>query len=233
MIIKKIDKILSFISNRKSWHMEIAIFTFMLIQFTSFPSYSTDYEDWQYLFDKSEGIFENIEGHHPASHAAKTNVRITVPIIIKIFHLSPLGLIMIKNLTGFVFVFLIIQIFLLLTNNKKLTILLTLSSAFVGFGKISTADPRAIFDGLSLTLVLFSFLTKNQFLSALSIMAAFFNDERSIICALFFVLLVTTFFANLLLFKILNMSFLTFLNESAFFKISEPTENEKFLGFVL
>ena len=46
------------------------------------------------------------------SHKAKINVRITVPIIIKIFNLSPLGLILLKNITGIIFTFLILKLFL-------------------------------------------------------------------------------------------------------------------------
>ena len=72
------------------------------------------------------------------------------------------GLIILKILTGLIFIYLILKLFLLIVEDKYLSVLLTLSCTFIGFGKISTADPGQMFDGLSLTLVLGSFLLKNS-----------------------------------------------------------------------
>ena len=72
--------------------------------------------------------------------------------------------------------------------SKYLSILLTLSCVFVGFGKISTIDPSQNFDGLSLMLVLCSFMSNNPFLIIISLITGFFNDERTIISAFLFTL---------------------------------------------
>lgn len=188
MIIKKVDKFLKLISQSSFWDIKTTILTFLLIQFVSFPSYRLDYENWGDQYEKSVNIFSNIEYGSGLSHKAKMNVRITVPIIIKILGLSPLGLILFKNLTGIIFIFLILKLFFLIVEDKYLSILLTFSCAFVGFGKASTIDPSQIFDGLSLTLVLLSFLLRNSYLSGICLLFGFFNDERTIITALLFTL---------------------------------------------
>ena len=188
MIIKKVDKFLNVISQSSYWDIKTTIITFLLIQLVSFPSYDLDYKNWSDQYEKSLSIFSNLEYASGYSHKAKINVRITVPIIIKLFGLSPMGLILFKNITGIIFIFLILKLFFLIVKEKNLSILLTLSCAFIGFGKASTIDPSQIFDGLSLTLVLFSFLFRNPYISVLCLLFGFFNDERTIIAAFLFTL---------------------------------------------
>ena len=84
MIIKKVDKFLKLISQSSFWDIKTTILTFLLIQFVSFPSYRLDYENWGDQYEKSVNIFSNIEYGSGLSHKAKMNLRITVPIIIKI-----------------------------------------------------------------------------------------------------------------------------------------------------
>ncbi len=197
MIIKKIDKTLIKIAKSQFWQIKIALISFILIQLVSFPSYNLDYSYWSDQYEKSLNIFSNIDYGSGLSHKAKMNVRITIPIIIKILDLSPFGLIILKNITGLIFIFLILKLFLLIVEDKYLSILLTLSCTFTGFGKASTVDPSQIFDGLSLMLVLGSFLLKNPFLVMISLIAGFFNDERTIISAFLFTLYYFQFNKNL------------------------------------
>ena len=188
MIIKRIDTLINTISQSPYWEIKITIILFLLIQLVSFPSYNLEYDNWSDQYEKSSNIFSNIDRASGLSHKAKINVRITVPIIIKILNLSPFGLIILKNITGIIFIFLILKTFLIIIHDKYLSILLTISCAFVGFGKASTIDPSQIFDGLSLMLVLCSFLLKNPFLIIICLLAGFFNDERTIISAFLFTL---------------------------------------------
>ena len=188
MITKKVDKFLNKVSESSFWDIKTTIITFLLIQLVSFPSYSLEYKNWSGQYEKSLNIFSNIEYGSGLSHKAKMNVRITVPIIIKLLRLSPMELILFKNIIGIIFIYLILKLFFLIVKDKNLSILLTLSCAFIGFGKASTIDPSQIFDGLSLTLVLFSFLLRNPYISAFCLLCGFFNDERTIIAAFLFTL---------------------------------------------
>ena len=197
MIIKRINTLINTISQSPNWKIKITIISFFLIQLVSFPSYSLEYDNWSAQYEKSLNIFSNIDHGSGLSHKAKMNVRITIPIIIKILDLSPFGLIILKNITGLIFIFLILKLFLLIVEDKYLSILLTLSCTFIGFGKASTVDPSQIFDGLSLMLVLGSFLLKNPFLVMISLIAGFFNDERTIISAFLFTLYYFQFNKNL------------------------------------
>ncbi len=197
MITKRINSLINTISQSPYWEIKITIISFFLIQLVSFPSYSLEYDNWSDQYEKSLNIFSNIDHGSGLSHKAKMNVRITIPIIIKILDLSPIGLIILKNLTGLIFIYLVLKLFILIVEDKYLSVLLTLSCTFVGFGKISTADPGQMFDGLSLTLVLGSFLLKNSFLVMISLIAGFFNDERTIISAFLFTLYHFRFNKNL------------------------------------
>ncbi len=188
MIIKKIDKLINTISQTPYWEIKITAITFLLIQLVSFPSYNLEYSNWSDQYEKSSNIFSNIDRGSGYSHKAKLNVRITIPIIIKILDLSPFELILLKNITGIIFIFLILKTFLRIIKDKYLSILLTISCSFVGFGKASTLDPSQTFDGLSLMLVLCSFHMKNPFLIIFCLLAGFFNDERTIISAFLFTL---------------------------------------------
>ena len=188
MITEKVDNFLNAISQSSYWDIKTTIITFFLIQLVSFPTYSLDYKNWSDQYEKSLNIFSNIDYGSGISHKAKINVRITVPIFIKLLGLSPLGLILFKNITGLIFIYLILKLFFLIVKEKNLSILLSLSCAFVGFGKASTIDPSQIFDGLSLTLVLLSFLLRNPYISSFCLLCGFFNDERTIITAFLFTL---------------------------------------------
>tara|TARA_B100000427_G_scaffold327556_1_gene338575 strand:- start:688 stop:1800 length:1113 start_codon:yes stop_codon:yes gene_type:complete len=188
MITKKINKFLNIISRSAFWDIKTTLITFLLVQLVTFPSYSLEYKNWSAQYEKSSNIFSNIDRASGYSHKAKINVRITVPILIRLLDLSPMGLILFKNITGIIFIFLILKLFFLITDDKNLSILLTFSCAFVGFGKASTIDPSQIFDGLSLTLVLLSFLLRNPILIILCLVCGFFNDERTIISAFLFAL---------------------------------------------
>ena len=188
MIIKRIDKLINTISQSPYWEIKITIISFLLIQLISFPSYNLEYDNWSAQYEKSLNIFSNIDHGSGLSHKAKMNVRITIPIIIKILDLSPFGLIILKNITCLIFILLILKLFLIIVEDKYLSILLTISCTFIGFGKASTIDPSQIFDGLSLMLVLWSFLLNNPFLVMISLIAGFFNDERTIISAFLFTL---------------------------------------------
>ena len=122
MIIKKINKLINTISQSSYWKIKITIISFLLIQLVSFPSYNLEYDNWSAQYEKSLNIFSNIDHGSGLSHKAKMNVRITIPIIIKIFNLSPFGLIILKNITGLVFIFLILKLFLLIVEDKYLSI---------------------------------------------------------------------------------------------------------------
>tara|TARA_Y100000996_G_scaffold401504_1_gene372514 strand:+ start:476 stop:1588 length:1113 start_codon:yes stop_codon:yes gene_type:complete len=188
MIIKRIDKFIKTIAQSPYWEVKTTIILFFLIQLTSFPSYNLEYDNWSDQYEKSANIFSNIDRASGYSHKAKVNVRITVPIIIKILDLSPIGLIILKNISGIIFIFLILKLFFIIIEDKYLSILLTLCCTFIGFGKASTIDPSQIFDGLSLMLVLCSFLLNNPILIMVSLVSGFFNDERTIISAFLFTL---------------------------------------------
>lgn len=188
MIIEKIDALIRKIVMSKNWDIQAAIIIFILIHFVSFPSYNLQYENWSDQYEKSSKVLSNMEFGSEFSHKAKINVRITVPILIKIFNLSPLGLILLKSLVGLIFIYLILRMFCLILEDKYLAMLLTISCAFVGFGKAAILEQRQIFDGLSLTLALASFLTRSSFIALLCLISGFFNDERTLITVFLFTL---------------------------------------------
>ena len=188
MNIKKIDAFIQKIASTRNWDIKAASIIFILIHFVSFPSYNLQYENWSDQYEKSARIFSNMDFGSGFSHKAKINVRITVPILIKIFNLSPMGLIILKSLIGLTFIYLILKIFFLILEDKYLALLLTISCAFVGFGKVAVLEQRQIFDGLSLMLALASFLSKNSFFALLCLISGFFNDERTLITVFLFTL---------------------------------------------
>ena len=188
MIIEKIDALIRKIVMSKNWDIQATIIIFILIHFVSFPSYNLQYENWSDQYEKSAKIFSNMEFGSGFSHKAKINVRITVPILIKIFNLSPLGLIILKSFVGLIFIYLILKMFFLILEDKYLAMLLTISCAFVGFGKVAVLEQRQIFDGLSLMLALASFLSRNSFIALLCLISGFFNDERTLITVFLFTL---------------------------------------------
>ena len=188
MIIDKIDALIRKIVMSKNWDIQATIIIFLIAHFVSFPSYNLQYENWSDQYEKSSKIFSNIEYGSGLSHKAKINVRITVPILIKIFNLSPLGLILLKSSVGLIFIYLLLKMFSLILEDKYLAMLLTISCAFVGFGKVAVLEQRQIFDELSLMLVLASFLSRNFFIALLCLISGFFNDERTLITVFLFTL---------------------------------------------
>ena len=109
MIIKRIDALIRKIVMSKNWDIQATIIIFLIAHFVSFPSYNLQYENWSDQYEKSSKIFSNIEYGSGLSHKAKINVRITVPILIKIFNLSPMGLILLKSLVGLIFIYLLLE----------------------------------------------------------------------------------------------------------------------------
>ena len=102
------------------------LFLYLFILY-HFPSYNLQYENWSDQYEKSTRFFSNMEFGSGFSHKAKINVRITVPILIKIFNLSPLGLVILKSFVGLIFIYLILKMFFLILDDKYLAVLLTIS----------------------------------------------------------------------------------------------------------
>jgi hypothetical protein len=141
------------------------------------------WDTWQVQFDKSENVFLNIDSDNPSSHNSKLNTRILVPLLIRYFNLSMIGLYLLQVIAVYFFYLALFRLLEKEFNMKKSNVnLFILAIGFSYLGSMGFTESRAIFDIFSITLVFWAYIFRRLILLSIILMfLAFLNDERSIL----------------------------------------------------
>jgi len=137
---------------------------------------------WETIMLKSQDLTNNLEHIDPNSWQAKKVFRLTIPLIIKLLHISPHIIIFFQIIIGFLIYFFSYKLAFRISKDSVQATLLTLGLGFLYFGKASFFEFSSTwFDGFSYFFLLMAMFNRNVFVIFLFSTLAAWNDERAFI----------------------------------------------------
>ena len=135
---------------------------------------------WDVVMLKSRDLTNPLNHINQKVHARNTVFRLTVPIIIKIFGLTPLSTYILQFLIGIVLIILLYRLTYRILNSTISATFLTVGMVFIYFGRVCFIDVFTQFDGWAYFFLILSMSFKKPvyvfFFSALAVL----SDERAI-----------------------------------------------------
>jgi len=172
---------------------------------------------WEAILIKKYDLTNNLKTFNPSSGEAKYVFRVTVPLIMKIFNLSPKQMYFLQWFLGFCTYLLWVKILQEFVQSKWSILLLTLSLSTVYYGKSFNIDSGTSVNSISYFLILFAiYFRKHQILYFLSLCLLFFNDERGILA-----------------FSIIGLFNVYFVSQTAYYKLISRENKILMIAFLI
>lgn len=174
-----------------SWWLFYLVFLAVCLSlFFSFPRLDREFINeghWDVILKQAHGSFLDpaIFNDIPADqHAAKRYYRITLPLIVKVFHLSIISLLILQFLLTTLNYYLFARFIYKLTGNKHITAYLLFASALVFSYRLGFNEMWGHFDILPLLLLTLSVSFRNPLTIFISVFFACWSDERAVLASL-------------------------------------------------
>lgn len=174
----------------RNWEIKSVFLVLFVALFLSFPSYDV-FEDkdyikthWKPVLIKIENPFADLTTiYSPGSHASKLNLRLTVPIIARYLHLGIYEIIFLQFLFGIGLFFATVKLTYKITQDRITSFIASLTIGSIFPGITSFVELRGIFDGIAISLLIFSLLIQNPIWIWFCLFLSFWTDERAIIAS--------------------------------------------------
>lgn len=179
-------------TNNKYYHFYLSIFLTLCcwaFAYNNIHTLNLNSSSWETVILKSNDITNSLTHIDPYSWLAKKVFRLTVPVIMKICHLSPAGVLFLQFIIGFfLFVYGYKLSFKIIKDTVSATFI-TAGLAFLYFGRTSFYDiDHTWFDGFAYFFIIIAMYSNNFFVIIISSFLASWTDERAFV-SLFIVLL--------------------------------------------
>lgn len=209
MIGKLYHKFISFIDTLlkyRYWHLYTALFVAIVILFITVPSYfpltkaahpCSSCVNFQEKINRADHLFKPT--HYPdGDHMAKTQFRLTIPVIAWATGIrSKAGIFAIQEAFGLLFLILTCLFTFRITGDKVIAAITTLSFGFLYAGKAAFADTQGFTDSFAFCFLLIALYTRSIPLMIISLLAAYFTDERAIVSSLILAVFFLTEYLNI------------------------------------
>jgi len=137
---------------------------------------------WNSVMLKSRDLTNTLSQFPSYSNAAKKVFRLTVPLVIKLFHLKPVGVLIIQYILGFLLIIFSYKLSLRILKDAVSATFISMGILFTFFGSISFCDmSTAWFDGWSYFFLVMALFQRNIFSIFFFATLAAWNDERAFI----------------------------------------------------
>ena len=135
---------------------------------------------WDAVMLKSQDLTNPLTDFPPSSNPAKRVFRLTVPIVIKVFHLNSLGVDIIQFILGYLLIIFAHKLSIRILKDAVAATFIAFGLLFTFFGNISFWDTRtAWFDGWSFFFLVMALFQRNLFGIFFFATCAAWNDERA------------------------------------------------------
>jgi hypothetical protein len=159
--------------------------------FIAFPSYDLIFQNiigkgWDGIFFQLNGIIVDMAAHFPDySHESKLTFRFTPAIFMNFLGLSTLTEALIFQLIiHSLFFICLYDFFYKNVGNKKYAFLFCFPICSVMAGHVFASDAKGYFEVMALFFLVFSlWLNKNNFLIIITLLFAYFTDERALVAS--------------------------------------------------
>jgi len=192
MNIPWLNNIFTWIENKSKNKYYVIYLTIILVFATLFlatPKYlyyiqnpsKFEMANWNAVMMKSHNLLDPLTSFPAISHAAKKVFRLTVPLVIKIFHLDPFKTYILQFFIGIFLIFLIYKLALKILKDAVSSTFLAAGLVFIYFGRACFEDVISAFDGWAYFFIVCAMLFKNPFIIFSLCSLAAWTDERGLI----------------------------------------------------
>lgn len=180
-------------SRRRFWQFYLALLCSLYCIVTNVPQYSVlthgqarGIAVWHRLNQQIDHPFTADSSNDPESHEALIAYRLVPPLLGKLLPTTDMvkrmqGLFVLQNMAGFFFFYLLIVFAETHFGNRLFSFLLPCCFAVLYAGKTFFFDTIFFFDGLAYLFLLASVCTRKPVWVLLTLLLAFFTDERALI----------------------------------------------------
>ncbi len=184
---QKMDSFFLWIENKsakKNYPIYLTIILICISLFFAFPRYDlyNAAESWNVTMLKAKDLTNNLSHIPPESFMAKKVFRLTVPFIIKIFHLNRVGVLVVQFFIGFLFILFSYKITLRLLKDAVSATFFAAGIIFIYAGRTCfTEITYTFFDGWAYFFILMAMYNRNVIAVFLFATLAAWIDERGLI----------------------------------------------------
>jgi len=172
------------------WMGYLVFLAVCLSFFFSFPRLDWSFIQeghWDIILKQAHGKFldPSVFADVPSDqHASKRFYRLTLPLLVRIFHLNITSMLLLQFVLTVLNYYLLARFIFKTTANKFITAYLLLASALVFSFRLGFNEMWGHFDILPLVLITISLSFRNSFTVFLSVFFACWSDERAILASL-------------------------------------------------
>lgn len=166
--------------------IRLSLLTTITLIFFATPAYHYINEafqqiNWDATLRKANNPLDTLRDIPAGTHAAKKVFRITVPLIIGLFSLTPLSVYLMQFILG-IFTFAILYfLFQNILKDRVSATLLSVGLGFIYFGKACFIDLFSWFDGWAFFFLLLGMLVKHPTIIFVFTFSAAWTDERAVL----------------------------------------------------
>lgn len=172
-------------SQSKLYPYSLALLLMLSSWFLVYPTFhwlNPEFEAWQAVMLKASDLTNSLTHIPPDSWLAKKVFRLTVPVIIRVFHLTPATILLVQAVLGYFLYVLCYKFSDNILKDKVQATLLTAGIAFLYFGRTAWFDINYTwFDAFAYFFLLMAMYYQNVFAVFLCSMLAAWTDERGFI----------------------------------------------------
>jgi hypothetical protein len=176
-------------SAKKSYPFFLTLTLVCISLFLAFPrydQYNNNPVAWDVTMLKSQDLTNSLTKIPPESFMAKKVFRLTVPVVIRVFHLNRAGVIAIQALLGFLLLLFSYKLANRILEDSVSATLVTAGIAFIYAGRACFTDiAYTHFDGWAYFFILMALYNRNLFAIFLFATMAAWIDERGVLALIF------------------------------------------------
>ena len=140
---------------------------------------------WQAIVDQGSHLFDQSQSQFFKDHLSSRKFRIVIPILSKLFHLSPIKLFFLQILAGLLFANLLLKYLTELLKDKFLAFLALLAIENTYIGASFFINFYGHMDGFTYLFLLLALIFFHKpILASIFLQLSFWSDERSLFAAL-------------------------------------------------
>lgn len=186
--IEKFSEYFSVFCKGRYWLLYAVLISFFLSVLVAFPEkdqfYPTSNGEFMGVMKKAETPFTQIN-FAPGSHSSKLSFRMTVPVIIHVFHFNILAVKITEVVFGLLLFYLTGKLIYRAASNRVFAFWAVLAVGQIWAGMTAFIETRGMFDGIAIVFLLLALFFEKPFAIGILTFTASFTDERALVASIF------------------------------------------------
>lgn len=157
----------------------VLVCTSIFLAYPCFECFDPDTLSWEVVQLKGADPTNTLQHISPDNWLSKKVFRLTVPLIMSVTHLEPIGVVVLQYLAGYLMLVFMYKLTLKITQDPVAATLVTGGIVFLFFGRVAFLDLTYVwFDGFTFFFLIMAMYVRRPWAVFLFACAAAWNDER-------------------------------------------------------